>query len=418
MISRLVLAAGAVVALAAPVQALDWPQWLGPNRDGTTTDAGLLKQWPAGGPKLKWKNAELGGDAYSTPVVARRRVFLLAALDNHEYVVALDEQDGSRLWATKIGKIGGNKGVQHPGPRGSVTVDRDSLYALGSAGDLVCLELASGNLVWTKSLPGDFGGKPGGWAYAESPLVDGKAVVACPGGKTATVVALDKKDGTPLWKAALPTGDDAAYSSPIRADIGGVPQYICYLSKGLVGLKAADGDLLWRIDNISSVTNVVTPMFHRGQVFCTTHIKGGGLVTLTADNNKFTATQAWFSAELASQIGGFLRVGDHLYGTASKGGSQLMCVEFATGKVVWKNACVGTASLCVADGLLYVRGHGGAVALVEPTPKGFTELGRFNQPDRSKKPAWPYPIVANGCLYLRDCGTLLCYDVRDPAAGK
>jgi len=97
---------------------------------------------------------------------------------------------------------------------------------------------------------------------------------------------------------------------------------------------------------------------------------------------------------------------------------RLMCLEFATGKSMWDSACVGNGSLCVADGMLYVRGQNGNVALVEATPAGYKEHGRFSQPDRGKRPAWPYPVVANGCLYLRDLGVLLCYDVRDPDAGK
>jgi outer membrane protein assembly factor BamB len=414
--------------VAAPrVWAADWPQWLGANRNGVTVESGLLKAWPAGGPKLKWKATGLGdGFSYSAPAVARGRIYLLAAFGDAEHVMALDEKDGGTIWSTKIGTVAPNPpGLQNnrPGPRGTPTVDGDKLYALCSGGEIVCVDLAKGAVVWSKSLSGDFGGTPGKWAYSESPLVDGNVVVVSPGGKSATVVGLNKKDGTALWKCAVPGGDNASYGSPIRIEVGGIVQYVSVLQKGIVGVSAKDGKFLWRFDKAANKQgiNIPTPMFHDGYLFGVAGYKaGGGVVHLTTGNGKVTAKEIWFEQDLAAvqQIGGFLRAGDYLYGTgnAAKNAVELMCLEFKTGKIMWRHACVGPAELCVADGMLYVRGEkDGTVALVEATPTGYQETGRFKQPDRNTKqqPAWPYPVVANGCLYLRDLGVLLCYDVRD-----
>jgi outer membrane protein assembly factor BamB len=416
------------IAAIAPARAVaaDWPQWLGPNRNGVSSESGLLKMWPASGPKLKWKATALGdGFSYSAPAIARGRIYLLSAFGETEHVMALDEKDGSIIWSTKIGMVAPNPpGPQNnrPGPRSTPTVDGDRLYALCSGGELVCVELAKGNVVWSKSLSGDFGGSPGKWAYSESPLIDGNVIVVSPGGRSATVVALNKKDGSVFWKSPLPGGENAAYGSPIRIEVGGIVQYVSVLQKGVVGVSAKDGKPLWRFDKPANKQgiNIPTPMFHDDYLFAVAGYRaGGGVVRLSDDSGKVTAKPTWFEEDLAAvqQIGGFLRFGDYLYGTgnAAKNSVQLMCLEFKTGKEMWRHVCVGPAELCVADGMLYVRGEkDGTVALVEATPKGYKETGRFKQPDRNTKqqPAWPYPVVANGCLYLRDLGVLLCYDVQ------
>src|SRR5262249_13085362 len=155
----------------------DWPQWLGPDRNGISTETGLLKQWPEGGPKLKWKLTNLGDDAYSSPAIYKGRIYLAISQDKAEHLVALDEKNGDQIWTVKIGNIGPNTGPQYPGPRSTATVDGDRLYVLGSDGDLVCVGLAKGDVIWKKNLGTDFDGKPGAWAYTESPLVDGDVVV-------------------------------------------------------------------------------------------------------------------------------------------------------------------------------------------------------------------------------------------------
>jgi outer membrane protein assembly factor BamB len=411
----ILLATVFVFSVVSTALANDWPQWMGPDRTGVSKETGLLKTWPKTGPKLKWKAKDLG-EGYSAPAVAGNRVYLLGKADTSETVVALDENDGTQLWSVKIGKVGKNptsKGNYWPGPRGTPTVVGDKLYALGSDGDLVCLDVAKGESVWKKRLPTDFGGKPGNWAYAESPLVDGDKVIVSPGGKTATVVALDKSDGKLLWQA--PLGDNAAYGSPIRIEVGGVKQYVVFLSKGLAGLAVEDGKLLWRFEKPGSKNgiNIPTPVFHDNQIFGVSGYDtgGAGMATLKADKGAVTATEAWFDKKLVSKVGGFVCVGNHLYGTAGSRGN-LMCLEFATGKVVWDDPCVGAASVCAVGGKLYVRGHNGTVVLVDATPAGYRESGRFKQPDRSENPAWPYPVVANGGFYLRDQEVLLCYDVQ------
>jgi outer membrane protein assembly factor BamB len=199
-----------ILTLAANCRADDWPQFRGPKRDATSKEKNLLKSWPKEGPKLLWKVKD-AGFGYGSVSVADGRILLVASRGKEEeYIAALSAKDGSPIWTAKLGKVGNPDQVPaYSGARSTPTIDGQLAYALGSDGDLVCVEAATGKERWRKSLRNDFGGKPGVWAYSESPLVDGNRVIVAPGGPGAAVVALDKKTGATLWKAAVP-GDDIA----------------------------------------------------------------------------------------------------------------------------------------------------------------------------------------------------------------
>jgi outer membrane protein assembly factor BamB len=387
----------------------DWPGWRGADRSGVSAETGLLKEWPKDGPPLDWKATGLG-IGFSTPSVANGRLFVLGTRGGDEYVFALDVKDGKKVWESKLGP---GARVQYPGPRSTPIVDGDRLFALSSDGDLACLEVADGKAVWQKQLRKDFGGVYGKWAYAESPLIDGDVLVCAPGGGRASVVALKKANGELVWKTEVARGNQAAYSSTIVAQVGGVKQYVQFLNGGVVGVAATDGKLLWRYDKTSNgLTNCPTPIFHDDCLFTSTAgVRGGGagLVKLTAAAGGVTAKEVYFLREFANHHGGIVRVGDYLYGTTQ---SSLLCVDFKTGEKKWQSRSVGKGSVSAADGHLYVRSERGPVALVEATPEGYKEKGRFDQPNRSRHNAWPHPVIAGGRLYLRDDDVLLCYDVK------
>ncbi|HEV3258513.1 MAG TPA: PQQ-binding-like beta-propeller repeat protein [Gemmataceae bacterium] len=388
----------------------DWPGWRGPDRTDVSTETGLLQEWPAGGPKLVWKATGLGG-GFTTPSIAGGRIYLMGSKGREEYVMALDAKDGKHLWSTKVGAVGLNRGPQNPGPRSTPIVDGDFVYTLGSDGDLVCVTRAKGKTVWHKHLVQDFGGKPGNWAYAESPLIDGDVLVCTPGGSSATLVALDKKTAELIWKAQVPGRNAAGYASAIVAQVGGVKQYIQFLAGGVVGISAKDGKFLWSYNKTAGRGTVCsTPIFHDQCVFTASGYNvGGGLVKLTADGNDVAAEEVYFTKAMVNHHGGIVLVDGYLYGTNN---ATLLCLDFKTGKTKWQDRSVGKGSLTYADGRLYVRGERGGVALVEATPDGYKEKGRFNPPNRSSKPAWPHPVVAGGRMYLRDGDVLLCYDVK------
>jgi len=401
----------------ACAHATDWPQWRGPTRNGQSPETGLLREWPKEGPTLVWKITD-AGSGYSTPAVVGERIYLLGneGLEN-ESVRALSTKDGKQIWSTRLGKVGNPKQQpSFPAARSTPTVDGELLFALGSDGDLACLETKTGKPRWQKNLRTDFGGKSGEWAYSESPLVDGNTVLCTPGGSDATIVALNKDTGEVLWKSSIPEGGKAAFASAIVVETGGVKQYVQILEKGLVGLDAKSGKLLWHHPKAVSKygANIPTPLAAGNRVYFGSAGTGGGAVDIEVKNGTVEIHEAYFESKLPTAIGGSVKIGDFLYGTTAQ---ALMCVEFATGKVKWEERALGAASLCHADGQLYLHGENGEVALVEASPEGYREKGRFTPSDSPKRSspmekAWAYPVVANGRLYIRDHNSLWCYAVK------
>jgi outer membrane protein assembly factor BamB len=395
------------------IEPSDWPGWRGPNRTGVSAETGLLKHWPKEGPKLLWKATGLGG-GYSTPSVAGGLIFTMGMKGQEEFVIALDATDGRLLWSTKVGAVGENDGPSYPGPRSTPSVEADALYTLGSDGDLVCVDPLTGEVKWRRHLAKDFGGQPGIWAYTESPLIDGDALICTPGGPTATLMALNKKDGTVIWKAAVEDGNYAGYASAIVAEVGGVKQYIQFLGGGVVGIAASDGRFLWRYDKNVGGQDCATPIFHDGCVFSsasgTGDSGGDALLRFSARGQGVDVKEVYRGRAMKNHHGGVIRLGEYLYGTS---GAALVCVEFQTGAVKWRERAAGKGSLAAADGHLYVRGEQGAVVLVQASPAGYKEKGRFQQPFRSRFHTFPHPVLAGGRLYLRDEDILLCYDVKE-----
>jgi outer membrane protein assembly factor BamB len=399
----------------SPLLAADWPQWRGPQRNGISHETGLLHEWPTEGPKVVWQS-DKAGSGYSTPAIVGQRIYLLGNQGmEDEFVKALSTKDGSEIWSVRIGKIGLNiPEANYPGARSTPTVEGDVLYALGSDGNLVCLETAGGKIRWQKDLRTEFGGQPGKWAYAESPLVDGDVLICTPGGTDATLVALNKKNGDTLWKCAVPGGDQAAYASVTITGSGSDKEYIQLLQNGLVGVDAKTGKFLWRYDKTAkdSPANIPTPLADGRLVYSATGRGGGALIKLVGTGDAIEPEQVYYSQKLPNAIGGCVKIGDFMYGTSGQG---LHCVEFATGEVKWSNRSLGAASICFADGNLYLHGENGDVAIVEATPDDYREKGKFtpaNQPDRGPGKAWAYPVVAGGRLYIRDQGALWCYDIN------
>ncbi len=402
-------------SFALAVAADDWPQWRGPQRTGISKETGLLKEWPADGPKLLWQAKDIG-EGYSTPSVVGGRLYLISnrGMDN-EFVQARGVKDGEPVWSTTIGKVGPNQKVNYPGSRSTPTVDGEVLYALGSDGDLACLKIADGSKVWHKNLRSEFGGEPGFWAYSESPLIDGNALVCTPGGKDATMLALDKRNGAIIWKSAVPGGDPAAYASIITVHAAGKKQYVQFLGDGVVGVDAKDGKFLWRYEKTGKTpANIPTPVALGDIIYTSSSMAGGAFLKLKQAKEGIEAEQLYFSAKnLPNSIGGSILLDGYLYGT---NGNGLLCIEFATGKEKWQDPSVGAGSLCYADGRLYLHSEGtGAMALIAPTPESYQEKGRFtppDQPNHAKNKAWAYPVVANGRLFVRDMEMLWCFDVK------
>jgi outer membrane protein assembly factor BamB len=402
------------------VAAGNWPQWRGPDRDGVSKETGLLTSWPEGGPKKLYTTAGMGR-AFSSVSVAGGRVFTMGDRGGGQFVIALDEETGRELWATRIGSSYSSPD-DFNGPRGTPTIDGALLYAIGTDGQLVCLETATGRERWRKVLSRDFGGRMmSGWEWSESPLVDGDRVVVTPGGAKAGIVALDKTTGREIWRAAIPRfgsqgADGAGYSSIVISNGGGVKQYVQMMGRGLVGVRASDGWFLWGNNAVANnIANITTPVVRGNFVFGTSsYDTGSALIELApAADNRVTATQKYFLDNFENHHGGVVLVGDYLYGGHGRSQGFPVCIELSTGKSMWpqqRGVGAGSAAVVAADGHLYFRYQDGVVALAEATPAAFRVKGSFRIPNPFRL-SWPHPVVTGGRLYLREQDALHVYDV-------
>ncbi|MSU61324.1 MAG: polyvinylalcohol dehydrogenase [Pedosphaera sp.] len=402
-----------VLAFATTIAAAgDWPQWRGPRRDGISTETGLKKDWPPGGPGLAWKIAGLGS-AYSSVTVSGDKVFTGGEKGESAVVFALARNDGHELWSAKLGKSG-NPG-DFEGPRSTPTLDGGYVYALGQYGDLVCLDAKDGNEVWRRDYVKDFGGRMPNWGFSESVLVDGDNVICTPGGPQGTLVALDKKTGKEVWRSK-DFSDPPHYSSAIVAEIDGVRQYIQLTERNLAGIATKDGKVLWKAPRKGSTAVVPTPIYNDNHVYVTSGYGiGCNLFKITKDTSGFKVEEVstYGNKVMVNHHGGVILIGDHVYGYSD--GKGWTCQDFKTGKAVWQEKDkLGKGSVVFAGGRLYCRQQDGkgTVAIIEASPTGWKEHGRFDQPDRSDKNSWAHPVVSDGKLYIRDQDILLCYEVK------
>ena len=391
------------VASAALAQSAgNWPQWRGPNRDGISKETGLLKQWPAEGPPLVWK-ANGAGRGYSSFSIANGKLYTMGLRGDREVVVAFDVATGKEAWATPHGSAFRND--RGDGPRGTPTIDGDRIYALGGNGDLSALDARTGKVVWSKNVLKEFGGSNITWGISESPLVLGNKVLVNAGGRDASIVALNKADGSVIWKSQ---SDEPGYSSAIPVQINGVTQVVFFTARRAVGLDSKDGRLLWDYEKpANNVANAATPIARANRIFISSDYgTGGGVVEIKPDNK---AHEIYFTKDMKNHHSSSVLIGDHLYGFSS---SILTAMRFDTGELAWRDRSVGKGSLVYADGHLYLLSENGVVGLVEATPTGYKEKGRFRI-QQDSLPTWAHPVVAGGRLYLRDQDTIYAYDVRE-----
>ncbi len=399
----LILVLGITTAFAA-----DWPQWRGANRDDNSTETGLLKEWPAGGPKRAWL-FEKAGMGYAGFSVAAGRLFVMGTRDGKEVLFSLDANSGKELWATPIGDILGNGWGD--GPRSTPTVDGEVIYTMSGTGNLVCVQARDGKTVWTKAMK-ELGGSTPSWGFTESPLVDGPNVICTPGGNKGTMAALNKKTGALVWQSAEIT-EGAQYSSIIPATIGGKKQYVQLVMQTLFGIDASNGKLLWRSPWSGRTAVIPTPIVKGDEVFVSS---GYGVGCKKVKISGGAAADVFMNKDMENHHGGVILVGDHLYGHSGKGGWT--CMSFADGSVKWTGKGLGKGAVGYADGMLYcLDERSGTVVLAEASPAAWSEKGRFKlEPQAANRNRqggiWVHPVIANGKLYLRDQEFIYCYDVK------
>lgn len=424
-----VLLASILMALSAA--AADWPQYRGPNRDDVSAETGLLLSWPTGGPPLLWTYRE-AGIGYSGPAIVGDRLYTIGGRGEMEHLIALDltaVKDGTvaEAWATPIGKTFQWEGNRwSAGPSSTPTVDGQFVYALGGNGDLICASAADGKEIWRKSLPMELeaqvnpiGGGPKnlGWGFTWAPLVDGEKLICVPGGPRGTLAALDKKTGSVLWRSAE-LKDQAAYTSPMLAEFGGIRQFVVLTNQGVAGIAAEDGRVLWTYPRRYSTEVVNSPIVSGEFVFVTVGAgQGCDLFRVKHDGGKFEAETVYSNKNLMNHHGNTVLLADHIFGFSE--GKGWICLKLADGEIAWSEPRkLPAGAITYAGGRFYCYSENdGTAVLIEPDTTTWKETGRFKIPEQSaqRKPngrIWTPPVVANGRLYLRDQELLFCYDVK------
>lgn len=390
----------------------DWPQWRGAYRTDHSKETGLLKQWPATGPKQVWVNKSAGLGYAGFSVVAGK-LFTMGSRGDSEFLIALDANTGKQLWATKISEVLHNGWGD--GPRGTPTVDGPNVYALSGQGTLICANAADGKVYWKKTMQ-ELGGKTPNWGYTESPLIDGNQVMVTPGGSQGAIVALNKLTGAVLWQSKEFT-DAAQYSSMMAANINGTHQYVQLVMTHFVGVDAKTGKVLWQCDWPNGRTAVIpTPIISGNQVYIASGYGAGcGLTTIGAGNKP---AETYSNKVMVNHHGGVILDGDFLYGYSD--GKGWTCQNLKTGEAAWQNKEAlgkGAVGAC-ADGMLYcLEESSGTVVLIEASSKEWKEHGRFKLDPQTtqrspKGKIWTHPVIANGKLYLRDQELIFCFNVK------
>lgn len=415
------------------VLAEDWPQYRGPDRNEVSTETGLLQKWPAGGPQLLW-TCKSAGIGYSGVAIVKDRLWTIGGRDDTEHLLALDIgkiADGAvpEAWTAKIGPLFDWKGNQwSAGPASTPTIDGELTFALGGMGDLLCVQTADGKEVWRKNLSRDLeaqvnpiGGGPKnlGWGFTWSPLVDGEKLICIAGGPKGTIAALDKRTGDVLWRTAE-VKDQAAYTSPMVAEIDGVRQYVVLTNQGLFGVAAKDGRVLWnhRRQPAYGTEVVNSPIIHGSHIFTTVGAgQGCDLLQIQRTGDEFQVKPIYANKNLMNHHGNVALVGEHLFGYSE--GKGWMCQSFLSGEIAWKErAKLPAGSMTSADGRIYCYSEDdGTTVLIEASSTGWLEAGRFRIPQAStlRKPRgkiWTPPVISGGRLFVRDQELLYCYDVQ------
>jgi outer membrane protein assembly factor BamB len=386
----------------------DWPQYLGPHRDGTSAATGLNWNWPSEGPPVVWSR-EVGA-GFAGVVVADEKVILFQRIDNEEVVEQLDAATGKPLWTFAYRTRYVDDFGFDPGPRATPLVADGRVFTLGANGDLHGLDAASGAKRWHRNLLAEYGANKGYFGVACSPLLADGLLLVNVGGKRAGIVAFDPATGNEVWKA---TDDAASYSSPTLGTIGGKQRAVFFTRAGLQALDPKTGAVAysypWR-SRLDASVNAATPLVYNGDVFLTASY-GTGAVLLRPTGNDLA--EVWSNdRSLSSHYNTPVRTGEFLYGVHGRqegGAAQLRCVAWATGEVKWSRPRFGCASLIAVDGGLLAVTEGGELVRFDADPAKYVERGRVKILNSVTRAA---PALAEGRLFVRDSDRLVCLNLR------
>jgi outer membrane protein assembly factor BamB len=446
------LLAGALLMVPSLVRADDWPQWLGPKRDGVWRETGLLDKFPAGGPKVLWRTPIENG--FAGPAVAGGRVYVAdrrrgrdekgeplrptrdGGFPGSERILCLNAADGKVIWKHEYDCP---YKVSYPdGPRCTPLVHGGKVYALGAMGDLFCLDAKKGDVIWSKNLPKEYKAEVPVWGYAAHPLIDGDLLYCLVGGEGSAVVAFNKDTGREAWKAL--TYEEIGYAPPMIFEAGGKRQLIVWPSEAVISLNPATGEVYWSHPYPAKgkpqrpSVSIATPTILDNRLYVSSYYHGGLMLKL--DKEKPESSVLWRSQDTPRKQDGLhalsaspvLKDG-HLYGISGEG--QLLCQKIETGEVVWESlqaiggekANFGNAFLTPCGGDRFVLfSDSGHLILADLSPKGYKEIDRAKvlEPTyqaRGRTVVWSAPAYADRCAFARNDKEIICVSLAARVKG-
>ncbi|MGD9495741.1 MAG: PQQ-binding-like beta-propeller repeat protein [Armatimonadota bacterium] len=392
------LAVLALAAISTVACAADWPYWRGPNRDGIAPDTGINKDWNGRPPQVLWQTAMHDG-GYAGPSAADGKVFIVDHEGAEDVVRAIDMQTGQDLWQSRYPDLAK---ADYGFTRSTPVYEGGLLYVVSYLGRVTCLNADDGTTVWSINMPEQFGGVRPRWGYAMSALIDGDRVIVVPGGPDACVAALNRHTGDVIWAGG--GSDIPGYATPVKATIQGVEQYVVFAGKALIGVRVADGQLLWRVPwETDWDVNAATPIVSGDHIFITSNYnRGCAVIAVGADG----AGILWENTKICAHFNTPVFVKGLMFGSDNV---NLVCLNPSTGEILWAQPGFERGGVVAVDEVIIALGGAtGDVVMVEASGEAYRELGRIRPLGGQ---SWTAPILANGKLIIRNKQTLACLDL-------
>jgi outer membrane protein assembly factor BamB len=422
-------------------QADDWPQWLGPQRDGVWRETGIIKKFPESGLNVKWRVPVAAG--YSGPAVVAGRVYLTdrqqrakspgdpfarGVIPGNERVLCLDAKDGKVLWQHEYDRP---YNLSYPaGPRATPLVHEGKVYTLGAEGNLFCFNTADGKIIWSREFKKDFGIETPLWGFSAHPLIDGDKLICLVGGSNSVAVAFNKDTGRELWRAL--GAKEPGYCPPMIYTVGKTRQLIIWHPESINSLDPETGKVYWSQPfPVKSGLSIPTPRLHEDMLFITSFYNGP--IMLRLDRDKPAASVVWRGTKVSERNTDGLHSimctpffeGEHIYGVCSYG--QLRALKAATGERLWETFAATTgnkevrwanAFLIKNDDRFFLPNVNGDLIIARLTPAAYEEISRAKLLEPTNTAAgrdvvWSHPAFANRCIYARNDKELVCASLAE-----
>jgi outer membrane protein assembly factor BamB len=394
-------------------------EWRGEDRSGVSPESGLMEFWPESGPELAWQNLDLP-KGFSSMSFSDDCVFLTGIEGDMDVVLALDAR-GEIKWKTPFGRAWTDS---FSDSRSTPTIEGDFAYVASGFGDLACLNIHTGEVIWSLKASETYGGTYGQWGLAESLLIDEEKLYFTPGGPETTTIALNKENGDLIWKSPS-LKDNPAYVSPILIDYAGKKMLVNVSASYVFGVDTKDGSFAWTFNHLefnseksmevwsdAPQIKAVTPLFHKGQIYITGGYDHGSFLLELSEKGDDVSVR-WYDENLDVHLGGVVLVDGYIYGSGWTNNSDgnWCCLDWETGELMYEEHWKCKGSVISADDMLYIYDEKrGNVGLLKPNPAKFDLISTFRVTEGSG-PHWAHPAIHDGKLYIRHGNALMAYHI-------